>query len=203
MTILAITWQDAWHNSGAQGDGDLVMETLVKKYSEPHRYYHSLQHLTECMVLFEQAATLTEHPDEIALALWFHDAIYDVHRNDNELKSAAWAKSELLNHAVTTEKAERIYQLILATRHSAAPATGAEQLLVDIDLAILGAKPDRFAEYELQIKAEYAWVPGWLYRRKRRAILKEFFDRNPIYSTDYFNALFEQKARDNLQRALV
>lgn len=76
-----------------------------------------------------------------------------------------------------------------------------EQVLVDIDLSILGASEERFAEYEQQIRSEYSFVPGWLFRRKRRSILKSFLGRNHIYSTPHFHSLLEIKARQNLHRA--
>jgi predicted metal-dependent HD superfamily phosphohydrolase len=78
-----------------------------------------------------------------------------------------------------------------------------EQLLVDIDLAILGASEARFLEYERQIREEYGFVPGWLFRRKRRAILRSFLKRPRIFSTQHFNASLEQRARANLARAMV
>lgn len=202
MQNLLNTWQIAWSTLGARGDGASLLEALINNYSEPHRHYHSLQHLRECLDLFAQVEALTEYPAELILALWFHDAIYDVHRSDNEIKSAQWARTELEQYGVSQEQTQRVHSLILATQHSALPTSPTEQLLVDIDLAILGASQNRFAEYELQIRAEYAYVPGWLFRRKRRGILKGFLDRKTIYSTGYFNARFEKSARENIKRSL-
>ena len=77
------------------------------------------------------------------------------------------------------------------------------RLLVDIDLAILGAAPERFDEYEVQVRQEYAWVPGPLFRRKRREILQGFLDRPCIYTTEPFRTRFELQARSNLQRSVA
>lgn len=85
----------------------------------------------------------------------------------------------------------------------AQPVSADAQLLVDIDLAILGADPERFDEYEVQIRQEYAWVPGPLFRRKRREILMDFLARPKIYGTAWFQERFEASARDNLQRPVV
>ena len=60
----------------------------------------------------------------------------------------------------------------------------------------------RFAEYETQVREEYSWVPGWLFRRKRKAILREFLARQPIYGTEHFRREFEAQARLNLERAV-
>lgn len=92
--------------------------------------------------------------------------------------------------------------LIMTTRHDATPSDADEQLLVDIDLAILGATPERFAEYDAQVRAEYAWVPGFVYRMKRRSVLKAFLARPRLYGTDHFRARYEAQARRNLAAVL-
>ena len=77
-----------------------------------------------------------------------------------------------------------------------------QQVLVDIDLAILGAPGPRFAEYGQQIRDEYAFVPEELFKQRRRAILRSFLDRPRIYSTSHFHKLLEERARANLGRAV-
>ncbi len=132
----------------------------------------------------------------------FHDAIYNTHSSDNEERSAVWASESVLA-AGTPEQATRIHGLVLATKHSAVPAGRDAMVLVDIDLGILGADIARFEEYELQVRDEYSWVPGPLYRRGRRKILAEFAEREWIYSTDYFRTVFEERARENIARSLA
>ena len=66
-----------------------LYEQLLQAYSEPQRHYHTLQHLAECLQLQSESAHLAQHPAEIAIALWFHDAVYDVKAHDNEARSAA------------------------------------------------------------------------------------------------------------------
>ena len=191
----------AWASLGA-GDGEALQAELLARYAEPHRAYHSQQHLRECLALFAEFAHLAERPAEIDIALWFHDAIYDVHRHDNEALSADWARTALLDAGAATEVAERVAALVLATRHSVAPATPDERLLVDIDLAILSAAPARFAEYEAQIRVEYAHVPLEVFNEKRGAILAGFLARPTLYATPVLRERFEAPARANLQAAL-
>lgn len=197
------SWQRAWTGIGARGEGRSVYEQLLAYYSEQHRHYHTLQHLDECLAMFESVRELAEHPDEIELALWFHDAIYDTHRPDNEERSADWARTALIDAGVAIDSADRVHALIMATRHTANPILPDEQLLVDIDLSILGAEQARFDEYEEQIRKEYAFVPRWLFRRKRRAILQGFLDRPSIYSTAHFRHALEERARANLKQATL
>ena len=74
---------------------------------------------------------------------------------------------------------------------------------IDIDLAILGAAPARFAEYEAQIRAEYAHVPSDVFHAKRGAILACFLARPRLYGTPALSARLEANARANLQGAIA
>ena len=139
----------------------------------------------------------------ITIALWFHDAIYELQRHDNEERSAAWAAQALRDAGASEARAEQVRRLVLATRHQATPQAEDEAWLVDIDLAILGAAPARFAEYEAQIRAEYGFVPEARFRAKRAEILRGFLARPHIFSTAHFRARLEQPARANLERALA
>jgi predicted metal-dependent HD superfamily phosphohydrolase len=194
------SWHRAWTGIGAVGEGGALFAQLMAAYAEPQRHYHTQQHLGECLSAFDAACTLAEHPDEVELALWFHDAIYDVNGHDNEQRSADWARRALLAAGVDAIAADRVHALVMATRHTAVPTGRDEQLLVDIDLSILAAERARFDEYEQQIRKEYAYVPGFLFRRKRREILKGFLQRATIYSTPHFHDTLEARARDNLRR---
>lgn len=199
MDLFSHSWQRAWAGIGAAGEGAALFARLKAAYAEPQRHYHTLQHLAECLAAFDAAHLQATHPHEVGLALWFHDAVYDIKGHDNELRSADWARDALLDAGVAPASAQHVHDLVMATRHTAVPSDGDQQLLVDIDLSILGAERARFDEYEQQIRKEYAYVPGFLFRRKRREILKGFLDRPAIYSTPDFHAALEARARDNLR----
>ena len=192
----------AWRAVGARGESDACLDALRRAWREPQRHYHSLQHLSECLDLLRAHRALAERADELVLALWFHDAIYDPRAKDNEARSADWAAQALGEAGAEPAAIARIHALILDTAHAAEPAPGDPSLLVDIDLAILGAAPERFAEYERQVRAEYAWVPGFLYRYKRRQLLREFARRVPLYRTPALRERLEAQARINLAGAI-
>ena len=208
------SWRRAWSaliglgagTGGPDGpdgpDGIALRDELLACYAEPQRRYHTQQHLEECLALLEQVRDLAEHPEEVEMALWFHDAIYDVKGSGNEERSAEWAHRALVAAGVAPTAAERVRQLVLVTRHDGVPGNVDEQVLVDIDLAILGAERPRFDEYERQIRDEYAFVPGFLFRRKRRQILRTFLDRPVLYSTAMLRERLEARARENLRRAI-
>ena len=195
------SWQRAWAALGAgvpQGLG----ERLLDRYAEPQRKYHTLQHLGECIGHLEPAIGLARHPGEVEVALWFHDAIYEPKQSDNEPRSASWAVKELEAAGLPAEVAERVHALVMATRHAALPESNDERILVDVDLSILGAEADRYAQYAAQVREEYAWVPGWIFRRKRKALLREFLAREAIYGTQHFRDRFEARARENLENEI-
>ncbi len=198
-----MSWQHAWAGIGASGEGGALREDVLARHAEPQRHYHTQQHLGECLAAFDGARESAERPHEVELALWFHDAVYDVKRHDNEQRSADWARAALLDAGVDADAAQRVHTLVMATRHTAVPEGRDATLLVDIDLSILGAERPRFDEYERQIRQEYAYVPGFLFRRKRREILKGFLDRPAIYGTPHFHDALERRARENLARALA
>lgn len=202
MTSLAL-WRNMWLDLGASATSESLFHELVDCYSEPHRKYHTMQHLAECFAHLERVRAIAERPSEIALALWFHDAIYNTNRKDNEERSAAWARECVLSADLSSETAERLFGLVMATKHNAIPSGTDAQVLIDIDLGILGADSERFDEYECQVREEYPWVPGPLYRRERRRILQEFASRPSVYCTEYFRASYEARARDNLARSLA
>jgi predicted metal-dependent HD superfamily phosphohydrolase len=151
----------------------------------------------------ENVRSLCDHPEEVEMALWFHDAIYNTSKKDNEKRSAEWARDSVLAAGVSIEPAERIYELVMATTHDAVPVGTDAEVLVDIDLGILGAEPGRFDDYELQVREEYSWVPERMYRAARREVLEQFAGREWIYSTAPFRSQYEPRARDNITRSLA
>ena len=192
-----------WRELGASASDDALFTRLIECYSEPHRKYHTMQHLQECVTHLEQVRTFAERAEEVELALWFHDAIYNTRKKDNEERSAEWARDSALAAGLSGDQASRVYQFVMATVHDAVPVGRDAAILVDIDLAILGSGVARFDEYEVQVREEYSWVLGPLYRAGRRKILQEFANRESIYSTEYFRVNYEAQARSNIARSLA
>ncbi len=197
-------WQRMWIALGAQTVNGGLYNQLVRAYGEPQRHYHTLQHLRECLANFDAARSLARHPERVELALWFHDAVYDPTRHDNEERSAGWARDSVIAAGCDAAIAERVAALVLATAtHEAGAGDGDAQLLLDVDLAILGASPARFDESSLQVRAEYAHVTESEFRAGRARVLAGFLARPRIYRTPAFHDALEQRARDNIGRALA
>jgi len=171
-----------------------VFEALAARYSEPSRVYHSLQHIAEGISHLKTVRTV---PPEIPIAWWFHDAIVDPRRSDNEAKSAAWAKAVL----GAVPLAAQVERAILATKPGALAADPGQRLIADIDLAILAAPEPRFSEAAAQIRQEYAFLDEPAYRALRLQILRGFTARAYIYRSPEFRSL-ETRARKNLERSI-
>lgn len=194
-------WAGLWNRLSASGDPGPIYQDLVHRYSEPGRAYHNLGHIRHCLL---ELAVIPEPEDidAIEFALWFHDAIYDTKGNDNEEQSANLALDTAIRANLPTAFAGNVVELILATKHAAAPTSPATQLIVDIDLAILGQSESVFEEYEREIRVEYAWVPEQDFRKGRSAILAMFLGRERIYSTALFHDRYEARARENIAQSL-
>jgi len=181
---------------------DEVYSSLVSAYAEPHRRYHTAHHIEDCLAQLDAAGDIANAPEEVELALWFHDAVYKPVSSRNELRSAEWAQTFLRSADVDDERGQHVYGHILATRHGEESLSGDAALVVDIDLSILGREPEAYDVFEQAIREEYKWVPWPVYRRKRAEILSSFLGRTAIYATEHFRSRFESRARENLRRAI-
>ena len=196
-------WKEVWQQLGAHQVPQVVFEELIRAYSSADRFYHNLTHIEDCLSMFDQTKFLAAHPEEVELAIWFHDVVYDTRRNDNEQKSAEWAESVIIQAGLDLVIAERVSRSILATRHDMELTGADEQLMVDVDLSILGRNENSFWQYEENIRKEYAWVPENVFRQKRIEILQGFLYRQYIYYHENYREMFEEKARANLNQAIT
>lgn len=195
-------WRRIWQGYGVAQPDPALLGELLAHWAQPNRKYHSTEHLQACLRHFARIEVMPQYPHEVELALWFHDAIYDIGAADNEQRSADWARSALLAAGADSAAADRVHALVMVTRHDCAPATGDQQVLLDIDLSILGQPAHVFERYEQQIAEEFAAVPLAQRRVRRRAILQQFLDRPRVYHTAQFHAIWEAQARTNLQASI-
>ena len=182
-----------------------VRDELIARYGEPHRRYHTMTHVEDCLA---QVAASTDFSDEqrglMDAAIWFHDAIYDPTRRDNEAESAKLAVERLSSEGAEPAFVDEVSRLILLTAgHSvdAEDAIGAR--LVSIDLSILGATPERYDAYAAAIRFEYGHVPEPLYRAGRAAILGRFLESGRLFADPVWAERFEAPARANLAREIT
>lgn len=180
------------------------LEEILKRYSEPHRAYHTLRHIEHCLAELDAAQEIVFFDiRSLELAIWYHDVIYDAKSKGNEQASAELAQRVLLAHGFAPDFAQAVYLMIMDTAHEDSEIERYDsKLMLDIDLAILGQPEERFDEYEQEVRIEYNWVPEEAFRSGRAAILQRFLDRPTIYRTPHFQDKYEAQARKNLDRSL-
>ncbi|TAJ59334.1 phosphohydrolase [Brevundimonas sp.] len=182
-----------------------VRDELIARYSEPHRRYHTMTHIEDCLAQVAASTDMDETQRALMhAAIWFHDAIYDATRSDNEAESAKLAAERLATAGAEPAFVDEVVRLILLTAGHSVPADdviGAR--LVSIDLSILGAEADRYDAYAVAIREEYAHVPEPLYRAGRAAILGRFLESEALFADPLWAERYEVQARANLTREIA
>jgi len=179
-----------------------VFGDLPERYQQPSRYYHTLQHIDEMLTRLDAIHNAAAQSPAVAIAVWFHDAVYDTRRTDNEERSADLARACLAGWGVTDDLTGRVGALIMVTKHGTTlPADHEGRLISDLDLAILAAPAERYDRYASDIRREYAWVPDADYKAGRAVVLRRFVDRTTLFLTDAMSGA-DAAARANLTREL-
>jgi predicted metal-dependent HD superfamily phosphohydrolase len=172
---------------------DRTFEEVRKHYCEPTRFYHTLDHVLDVLATVEKLASHAEHLNAVKLAAWLHDVIYDSKASDNEERSAQFA--ERLSAELAIPEGQLVSDLIRKTKTHDAGEDIDAQVLIDADLATLGASEMAYRDYAAKIRQEYSWVPEPNYRLGRRRVLESFLARPRIY---HFLGELEEPARHNM-----
>ena len=210
-------WTDLWQRLGVTAPSLAAAGASVAlAYGETARFYHNITHLMDVLEKLDWAKDALDVSGELAglgdtdkkklfdtveLALWYHDAVYDAKAKDNEARSRDLFLSHAQKFGLADPLQKEIAALIDLTAHHRTAKTLPECILVDCDLAILGAPKAEFDAYDRNIRKEYAHVPEPLYKKVRRGVLKGFLNQPQIFKTAAFRARFEEQARVNLKAA--
>ena len=188
-------WHDLLHTWAVDPTtADRAFEDVCRRYAEPGRFYHTLAHVRDVLSAAEGLSSYARHPDAVRLAAWLHDVIYDSRAADNEERSAEYAGR--LCQELSIPAGGLVASLILKTKgHDADTDDLDARVLIDADLAILGAGEPAYRTYADNIRREYAWVPEPEYRRGRRRVLEGFLARPAIF---HLLRHLEEPARRNL-----
>lgn len=194
-SVLELRW-----NALMPGEPGLGAE-LLERWTEPHRHYHSTTHL---LAVLEALDTLTGRstPRPVALAAWFHDAVYNGTSADEE-DSAVLAQTRLKNLLPSTEVAEIARLVRLTASHSPTATDSAGHLLCDADLAILGAAADHYARYIAGVRRDYAHVSDGDFSQGRAAVVRQLLTLDPLFRTTRGRELWATQARENLNGELA
>lgn len=201
ISELEVRWDALWTRLDMEPRMGLF-ETNMSRWCEPHRSYHTPRHLLECLKVLDVLKFYTTQPDAVEFALWYHDIIYNVQQQDNEVRSAELAQAAFLKSGGAPDVAENIRQIVLSTTHRFPVKTVEAAIANDADLAILGAPAWRFDEYEVQVRAEYPHVQDAHFAPGRMRALSPFLARPMIFRTTSLNTAMEPRAQDNLSRSI-
>ena len=186
--------------------GDAALDELLSRHRQPHRRYHTATHVMWVLRHIDDlaAANTPVDLDAVRAAALFHDAVYDPRSPTNEHDSAGLARRVLADCGWEPARVDRVAALIELTAGHVAPDTdlGAD-ILLDADLAILGAEPADYRAYVTGVRAEYAHVDDDAWRVGRAAVLRSFLERPAIYRTTSMQAARERRARANLSAELA
>ena len=181
---------------------------LLRGWSEPHRSYHTTEHLAEVLAAVDELAPttgLSDHDALLARAVgWYHDLAYDPRAapGSNEHRSATLARDHLHRLGVEDVVVDLVETGVLMTAthevEGELPHTPVLEVVHDADLWILAAPQERYARYREQVRREYAHVPDDAFRAGRAAIMGGFLGRERIYRTDHAHDRWTGRARTNL-----
>ncbi|GAB2810867.1 hypothetical protein GCM10022221_05370 [Actinocorallia aurea] len=177
-------------------------EELLVRYAEPHRRYHTTAHLVAVLDLVDELVGEAGDPDAVRLAAWFHDAVYDPQRDDNEERSARLAERMLADTSLDPARAAHVAALVRMTKtHDPQDADG--KVLCDADLAILAAEEAAYTAYTAAVRAEYSFVPDEYFALGRTAVLEQLLGLPALFHTESARARFDAAARANLAAELA
>jgi predicted metal-dependent HD superfamily phosphohydrolase len=202
-TRLKSRWTADTLVTGNERAADRCFDGIVASYSEPHRAYHTLEHLGFIFDKLAAHAVDAQEPGRLAFAAWYHDIVYDPAAKDNEERSALRATAELTELGADPGLVARVALLIRATAaHTKGGADSDDDLFLDADFAILGADPQTYRRYIANVRREYAAISDAGWRTGRGAFLTGALAQPRIFRTERFEAAYGAQARDNMTAEL-
>ena len=192
-------FEGLWSRCIGTGAG-AVFDEIDALYREPHRRYHTAAHVEHCLRQFDLAADRMDQSHAVEMALWFHDAIYDVPGKENELRSAELFAARADGRGSEQFRSE-VHRLIMATTHlDPPPATLDESFIVDIDLSSFGLPWEEFLRDSRAVRAELPHVSDAEFYPRQKKFLESLAARSEFCFTEFFRDRHETRARENIER---
>ena len=180
----------------------LLWQEIEKNHSDKKRHYHTLEHLKNLLFQLTPIRTKISSWNTILFTLFYHDAIYNSLKNNNEEKSAELAYKRMNQLSVPKEIIDNCYAQILATKSHKNSEDLDTNYFTDADLSILGQDWEVYTQYYKNVRKEYALYPNLVYNSGRKKALQHFLTMENIFKTEYFYQKFEETARKNIQREI-
>jgi predicted metal-dependent HD superfamily phosphohydrolase len=188
-----------------QTPGLQEMANLTTLYTQPHRYYHNINHINDCLVELENFV----HPDftndkrsMVEAAIWYHDAVYNPYSKLNEFNSAELVyghQSAFVRDIIkyTARHLEDVSADI--EKHIKHEYRQCVQVMLDIDLAGFGKDRMVFAMNGMNIRHEYYNTHLRDFLEGRQKFYQELIKRPTLYYTKYFYDKYHDVSRDNIR----
>ncbi len=203
VRVLTSRWDRVTGADWPPEESARLGKDLLRRYAEPHRRYHDQRHLLAVLRALDELGGDVGVPVTTTLAAWFHDAVYDPVRDDNEEASARLAEMRLPALGAPADDVVEVARLVrLTAGHVASPGDPGEVLL-DADLAVLGGSRGEYDAYAAAVRKEYRHVPDAAFRAGRLAVLLSLRDRPFLYATATGRRRWESAARSNLNREIT
>ena len=200
---LITRWTGPVERLGAQHALSVEGERLVAAYAKSQRRYHDTAHLRAVLDRVDELERFARDPDVVRVAAWFHDAVHDPAREDNEAISAALAETVLDRLDVDEDTVAEVARLVrLTADHAAAPDDRNGHVLCDADLAVLGGSSEEYISYAAAVRLEYAHLDDAAFARGRTDVLRRLLERPRIFRTPTGRAAWEDAARRNLAQEI-
>jgi predicted metal-dependent HD superfamily phosphohydrolase len=197
-------WRATLPASAPAGLVTRVGENLLARWGEPQRHYHTVSHLQVVLGVVDEHAGRAEDSTAVRLAAWYHDAVYDPKRVDNEEASALLAEATLPELDVAPNRVTEVARLVrLTATHDPIPGDRNGGLLTDADLCVLASPPDLYASYVAAVRREYAHVPDQAFAAGRAAVLNNLLSLPRLFHTPILRERWEDMARANILKELA
>jgi len=197
-------FQREWHEWAVRIDAPGAeaarwLTDLTRRYDEPQRHYHATSHIVDLLEKFVPISGQFERSDEAMAALYFHDAIYEIGKPDNETLSAELALEALPQLGFTADATARVAVTIEATASHAATGDADTDLFIDLDMSILAAPRKQYSVYAHNVMSEFTTVYSKAdYIAGRTSMfLEPSLKRERLFFTGTF-ASGESAARENM-----
>jgi len=174
-----------------------IAECLLGRMNNMRLHYHTFLHILATFDFAEENNVYLQKHEQ--LAIWFHDAIYDISLTTNERQSGEFMIALLKNY-IPHEEYMDAYDIILDTaKHTSILKHNSSDLVLDLDVSNFAYNREMHLIANAAIQAEYPSLTDAEFAIGRLKFLDEFMDKGFIFRTPLFKDKFEQQARDNIQ----
>src|SRR5690554_7412089 len=102
-------------------------------------------------LLLEKQKESIKDWESIIFGLVYHDIVYDSFKSNNEEMSALFAKQELIALNVSTNRIQKVEDLIISTKNHIYNSDTDTNIFLDADLSILGSDNKTYSAYSKNV----------------------------------------------------